>query len=221
MGARMIDIQSMQEFLPLLVQGAGLTLQIALYVCIIGSIVGTAAALGLASSNKIVKVFIHTYVTIVRGTPMLIQVAATFYLLKISGYHITAFWSAIFSIGLNSGAYLSQVILSGIQSVDPGQTEAAQTLGMTQLQTTRFIILPQAVRTVLPSLGNEFITLVKDSSLASTIGVYELTKQGQIIMSQTYDAPTMYLTVGLIYLLLTSLIGYMVYMLEKKLRIPC
>ena len=217
----MIDIKSIQEFFPLLLQGACLTLQIALYVCLIGSILGTIAALILAGKNKLLKIFILAYVTIIRGTPMLIQVAGTFYLLKISGYHITAFWSAILSIGLNSGAYLSQVILSGIQSIEKGQTEAAQTLGLTQLQTTKLIILPQAVRTVLPSLGNEFITLVKDSSLASTIGVYELTKQGQIIMSQTYDAPTMYLTIGLMYLLLTSLIGLGVSLLEKKLRIPC
>lgn len=217
----MINIETIKEFYPLLIQGTFVTLQITLYSCIIGSIVGSIAGVILAGKNKLLKFLISIYVTIIRGTPMLVQIAATFYLLKILGYQITAFWSAIFSIGLNSGAYLSQIILAGIQSIGRGQTEAAQTLGLTKMQTTKLIILPQAVRTMLPALGSEFITLMKDSSLASTIGIYELTKQSQIIMSQSYDMPTMYLTIGLIYLTLTSLAGFALSLLEKRLRIPC
>ena len=217
----MINIEIIKEYYPLLIQGTFITLQIALYSCIIGSIVGSIAGIILAGANKFLKFFVNVYVTIIRGTPMLIQIAATFYLLKIAGYPITAFWSAILSIGLNSGAYLSQIILAGIQSIGKGKTEAAKTLGLSKLQTTKLIILPQAIRTMLPALGSEFITLVKDSSLASTIGIYELTKQGQIIMSQSYDMPTMYLTIGLVYLALTSLVGFGVSLLEKRLRIPC
>ena len=217
----MINIEIIKEYYPLLIQGTFVTLQIALYSCIVGSIIGSISGVALAGTNKFLKSLISVYVTIIRGTPMLIQITATFYLLKLAGYQITAFWSAILSIGLNSGAYLSQIIFAGIQSIGKGQIEAAKTLGLSKLQTTKLIILPQAIRTMLPALGSEFITLVKDSSLASTIGIYELTKQGQLIMSQSYDMPTMYLAIGLIYLILTSLVSFGISLLEKKLRIPC
>jgi ABC-type amino acid transport system permease subunit len=149
---------------------------------------------------------------------MLIQILATYHLINFFGYQISALNSAILSIGLNSGAYISQIILSGINSVNKGQIEAAKALGFSQFQTTRFIVLPQAIRNILPALGNEFVTLIKDSSLASTIGVYELSKQGSIIISQTFDAPTIYIVIGLIYLIMTSTISIAISFLGGKLK---
>jgi len=221
MGSCMIDIEIIKEFYPLIFKGTLQTLQIALFSCCIGAIIGIITGIIIAGENRFLKSIIAIYVTIIRGTPMLIQITATFYTLKFAGFGITAFWSAILSIGLNSGAYVSQIIFSGIKSIGKGQMEAAQTLGFNARQTMQLIILPQAARSMLPALGNEFITLVKDSSLASIIGVYELSQQGNDIISQTYNAPTVFLAVGFIYLMLTSLIGYAVSRLEKKLSIPC
>ncbi len=214
----MINIETIQEYGPSFLQGAIMSLRIALLSCMLGIFLGMVAGIILAGSSKILKFFITIYVTIIRGTPMLIQVAATYFVLNYLGILISAMNSAILSIGLNSGAYLSQIVLSGIKSVSKGQVEAAKVLGFTQSQIMRLIVLPQAVRTMIPAFGNELVTLVKDSSLASTIGVYELSKQGQIILSHTYDAPTVYFAVGLIYLSITSIISLLVSSLDKKLN---
>lgn len=214
----MIDVEFIMEFYPFFIEGVFLTLQIAFWGCLIGIILGTVSGVILTKKIKVLQYVVFVYVTIIRGTPMLIQIAATYYLLKYAGVSITAFWSAIFSIGLNSGAYMSQIIVSGINSVGKGQIEAAKTLGFSSRQIMTLIVLPQAIRTVLPAFGNEFITLVKDSSLASTIGVYELTKRSEIVMSQTLDVPAVYLTVGLIYLVITSVIGIGISKLEEKMQ---
>lgn len=214
----MIDLEFIKEYGHLFVSGVQLTLLIAFLSCLIGTFLGGVTGVILAGKSRILKFFVMAYVTIIRGTPMLIQIAATYYLLKYAGLPISAFYSAILSIGLNSGAYVSQIVLSGIKSVSKGQIEAAKVLGFSRKQTVFLIILPQALRNVLPALGNEFVTLVKDSSLASTIGVYELTQQGNIIISQTFDAPTVYGVIGIIYLCLTSVVSLLVSSLDKKLN---
>lgn len=214
----MIEKDFIVEFYPLFIKGVGVTLQIAFWGCLIGIFLGTCVGVVLAKRMKILNIFASLYVTIIRGTPMLIQIAATYYILKYLGFSVSAFWSAIISIGLNSGAYVSQIVVSGINSVGKGQIEAAKTLGFSNFQITTLIVLPQAVRIVLPALGNEFVTLVKDSSLASTIGVYELTKQGEIVMSQTYDAPAVYFVVGIIYLTITTVISFIVTKFEKRMQ---
>ena len=214
----MIDTEFLLEYYPLLLKGVAITFQIAFWGCLLGIALGVVAGIILAKKVRILEYLVFFYVTVIRGTPMLIQIAATFFILKYLGVGISAFYSAILSIGLNSGAYVSQIILSGINSVGKGQIEAAKTLGFSNYQITTLIVLPQAIRTVLPALGNEFITLVKDSSLASTIGVYELTKQGEIIMSQTFDAPAVYITVGIMYLVITSIIGVGISKLESRLQ---
>lgn len=214
----MLDVDFLLEFYPLFLKGVFTTLQIAFWGCLIGVVLGTVSGIVLTRKIKIAQTIVFLYVTIIRGTPMLIQIAGTFYLLKFAGVGISAFWSAILSIGLNSGAYVSQIVVSGVNAVGRGQIEAAKTLGFSDRQIIALIVLPQAVRTVLPALGSEFITLVKDSSLASTIGVYELTKQGEIVMSQTFDAPAVFITVGCVYLCITSIISIGVSKLEAKLE---
>jgi len=214
----MIDFNLLIEYYPLLLQGVQLSLQIAFLGCGIGACVGTLLGIVLSGNNYLAKLFAQIYVSIIRGTPMLIQITATYLLLKISGVPISALWSATISIGLNSGAYLSQTILTGITSVNKGQLEAAKTLGFSKAQTIRYIIFPQAIRTVLPNLESEIVTLIKDSSLASTIGVYELSNQGKIIISQTFDAPTIYFAIALIYLIMTTTITILMSLLNKKIN---
>lgn len=204
------------SFLPLL-HASGISIAITFFAFIIGIVGGTILALLLLYGNKIVRVISTTYVTIIRGTPMLVQTIALFYILPSVGIILPAFWSAILALGLNSVAYISQIIKVGIQAVGRGQIEAAKTLGFSHGQIIKLIILPQAIRTVLPALGNECTTLTKDSSLASVIGVAELTHQGSIIMSQTYDALTAYLGIALIYLCMTSAISLVLHILEQRL----
>lgn len=214
----MIDIHLIRESSGLFWSGVQITLLIAFFSCCLGILLGTCAGIALAGTSRFLRFLVNVYVTIIRGTPMLIQVTATFFILQASGYPISAFWSAILSIGLNSGAYVSQIVFAGIKSVSKGQIEAAKVLGFRSGQIMWYIILPQAVRNVIPALGNEFVTLVKDSSLASIIGVYELTKQGEIVISQTFDAPTIFLVIGLIYLSITTSVSVLVSWIDKKLQ---
>lgn len=218
MGTCMINFDLLLQYYPLLLQGVMTSLQIAFTSCAIGAIVGTGLGIILAGKNSYAKLIAQTYVSIIRGTPMLIQVMGTYFVLRSIGIPIPALWSAIISIGLNSAAYLSQTILSGITSVNKGQIEAAKALGFTPAQTIRYIIFPQAIRAVLPNLESEIVTLIKDSSLASTIGVYELTQQGTVIMSQTYDMPSIYFAVGIIYLILTTTVTIFMSLLNKKIN---
>ena len=206
------------ESLPALFRGALVTIQIALISCFIGLTLGTILGLFYSSTKKIIRFIVGTYMTIIRGTPMLIQILIIFYVIPQFGIYISRFWAASIAIGLNSSAYICNIIRSGIASVGKGQIEAAHVLGLSTFQTMRYIILPQAIRVVLPALGNEFVTLVKDSSLASIIGVVELSKSGSIIRSITYDALTVFVVVAIIYLFMTTIVSFAVTKLEQRMN---
>jgi len=214
----MINFLTLKDSLGNLLQGAALSLEIMVLAFIIGIVGGTLLSLMLLYGGRAMNVIAHTYVTIFRGTPMLVQLVALFFVFPYIGIVIPAFWSAVIAIGMNSAAYVSQIIRAGIQAVGKGQIEAAKTLGLSHNQITRFIVLPQAVRTVFPSLGNECITLIKDSSLASVIGVAELSHQGSIIMSRTYDALTAYAGVAVIYLIMTSCASLLLHIVERRMH---
>lgn len=214
----MIDFSLVITYWPYLLRGTIITLKIAAIGCLIGFTLGTLLGFAQTGNNKLIRMVVALYVTLLRGTPMLIQIAFAVFVLPQLGIHLPIFWAATLAIGLNSSAYLSQIIRAGIASVGKGQLEAAYVLGFTHFQTIRFIILPQAISTVLPALGNEFITLVKDSSLASTVGVMELTKEASYIKNQTYDALTVYCIIGIMYLLLTTPLSLLVARLEQRMN---
>lgn len=215
----MIDSALIMQSLPSLLQGLLVSLQIASMSSVIGIVLGTILALGQIQKNRyIVHGFIFLYVNSIRGTPMLIQILFAYYVLPQWSIRIDPFWTAVLVIGLNSSAYISQIMRAGIQSIAKGQWDAAYVLGLSRWQTIRFIILPQAVKNVLPSLGNEFVTLIKDSSLASIIGVTELIKEGRMIISRTYDSITIFAIVGLLYIIVTWTVSYLVYRLEKRIH---
>lgn len=215
----MIDFNLIIEYLPTLLQGMLVTLQIAAISCCMGLLLGIMLALMQTSKNKILRFCVTTYVVIIRGTPMLIQILCAYFLLPHIGITIPAFWTAVIAIGLNSAAYISQVMRSGIAAVGIGQIEAAKVLGFSTHDTIRYIVLPQALRTTLPALGNEFVTLIKDSALASLIGVAELTKQANYVKSKTFDAITVYFAVAILYLILTSTVSFCIARLEKRMNI--
>lgn len=214
----MINTNLLLESLPSLVQGLGVSLQIAFLSSCIGIVMGFFLALLQISEIFGIPTVIQIVTGIIRGTPMLIQIFFCYYALPYWSIDIDAFWIAIIAIGVNSSAYISQVIRAGIQSVPKGQYEAAQVIGLNSVDTLRYIILPQTLGLILPSLGNEFVTLVKDSALASIIGVAELSKAGKIIISRTYDSITIFAEVAILYLIITTSISYGISIMERKVR---
>ncbi len=208
----------LQQIIPQLLNGAGVTLFIAACSSALGFIGGTLLAIAQSSGNKALRVAVTFYVTVIRGTPLLLQIMFFFLMLSSFGISISALSTAILAIGINSGAYISQIVKSGIAAVSKGQIEAARTLGISSFDITRYIVLPQALRVVVPALGNEFVTLIKESSLASAIGVMELYMRGNVIISQAFNALTVYALTGLIYLAMTSFVSLLVLKLEHSLN---
>lgn len=214
----MIDLALIWHSLPSLLYGAGVSLQITFFAACIGLTLGSTLGLAETSKSRFLPFAVGVYVTVFRGTPMLIQILFVYYVLPQLGVTLAPFWAASVAIGLNSSAYLSQIIRTGINAVPKGQIEAAHTLGFTPLKTMRYIVFPQAFRVTLPALGNELVTLVKDSSLASVIGVMELTKEASVIRSRTYDAFSILLAVSVIYLILTAMLSLCVKKYEVKVK---
>lgn len=212
----MIDLSLIWDSLPSLLAGTIISLQITCIAAFIGLILGSIFGVAETSENRFLSFAIGAYVTLFRGTPMLVQILFVYYVLPQLGVLLDPFWAASVAIGLNSSAYVSQIIRTGIAAVPKTQTEAAYTLGFSPLKTMRFIVFPQALRVALPALNNELVTLVKDSSLASIIGVMELTKEASVIRSRTYDAFSILLAVSLIYLVLTATLSFCLKRYEKR-----
>ena len=210
----MIDFSLILQALPTLLRGLIVSLEIAFGALCIGMIGGTILGIGQSLGSPLVRAIIGIYAAIIRGTPMLIQIVFLYYLVSVAGIGLSPFATAVIAIGLNSSAYVSQIMRAGILAVPRGQREAAKTLGISSRDTILYIMLPHAVRVVLPALGNESVTLVKDSSLASLIGVMELYKEGQVVISLTYDALSTYCAIAALYLLVTTTLSFAVYRLE-------
>ena len=172
------------------------------------------------ASIKIVKYLANIYVDFIRGTPLLVQIFLVYFALPIfTGSRIDPFIAAVTACSINSGAYVSEIFRAGIQSIDKGQMEAGRSLGLTWGQTMRYIIMPQAFKAIIPPLGNEFIAMLKDSSLVSVIGFEELTRRGQLIIAKTYASFEIWGTVAVIYLIMTVTISQLVGYLERKYSI--
>lgn len=216
----MIDLVFIKNVVPQLLTSALVTLQITFFASIIGFLGGTLLGIAQSGTSKILRIIVATYTTIIRGTPVILQIMFAFLCFLSLGINISALQIAILALGINSSAYISQIVRSGISSVPHGQVEAGTTLGLSRYAITRYIVLPQALRVVVPALGNEFITLIKESSLAFTIGVVELYMRGNIIITQAYNALMVYTLVGLIYLGMTSLISVIFLKIEHSLRRP-
>jgi len=220
MGSTLIDVDLIWQSLPSLLHGAKVSCAIAFLAGLLGTVIGVPLAFFEISKSHLLRFLTMLYVQVFRGTPMLVQILFVYYVLPQFGVLIPPFWAATLAIGLNSSAYISQVVLSGINAVPIGQIEAAYTLGMSSFATKRYIVFPQALRVAFPALGNEAVTLVKDSSLASIVGVMELSKEASVIRSRTYDAFSILLAVSCTYLMLTMLLSLCIKLYEKK-KLEC
>ena len=204
---------------PLLLVGAGVTIKITALSVALGVVIGLFVGIARISRIKILRVLAAIYVDFFRGTPLLVQIFLVYFALPvITGQRVDPFVAAIGSRGINSGAYVAEIFRAGIQSIDKGQMEAGRSLGMTWVQTMRYIIVPQAFKRVIPPLGNEFIALLKDSSLVSVIGFEELTRRGQLIIAKTYGSLEIWISVAVIYLAMTLTISRFVAYLERRYK---
>ena len=202
---------------PLLLQGALVTVEITAMSVGCGFLIGLLVALAGLSRFTIVRLLSKCYVDIIRGTPLLVQIFLIYFALPmLTGQRVDPFIAAVTACSINSGAYVSEIFRAGIQSIDKGQMEAGRSLGLSWVQTMRYIIMPQAFRAIIPPLGNEFIAMLKDSSLVSVIGFEELTRRGQLIIAKTYASFEIWGAVAIIYLVMTVSISQLVGYLERK-----
>ena len=214
-----------------LVKGLGNTLQITIVAVLIGIVIGTLVAAVRSSWDqnqegmrrgagrtllKIANGICRVYLTIIRGTPVVVQLMIIYYVIFASSNNGVGV--AMLAFGINSGAYVAEVIRGGIMSIDRGQMEAGRSLGFGYVQTMRFVIVPQAFKNVLPALANEFIALLKETSVAGYVAVTDLTKGGDIIRGRTYSAFMPLIAVALIYLALVMLLEWLDRRLERRLR---
>lgn len=212
-----MDFELIEKALPILLLGAGVTIEITVVSVFIGFCIGLFVGIARICKVKVLRILAAIYADCIRGTPLLVQIFLIYFALPILTEHrVEPFVAAVAACGINSGAYVSEIFRAGIQAIDVGQMEAGRSLGLSWWQTMYYVILPQAVRNILPPLGNEFIAMLKDSSLVSVIGFEELTRRGQLIIAQTYGSFEIWSTVAILYLIMTLAISRVVAMLEKK-----
>ena len=205
-----------------LVNGLKVTLTITFFALIIGVVLGFLVAIVRSTYDKtgklkILNLICKVYLTVIRGTPVVVQLLIIYFII-FGSVDINKTLVAVMACGFNSGAYVAEIFRSGIMSIDDGQFEAGRSLGFNYAQTMFYIIMPQAFKNVLPALGNEFIVLLKETSVSGYIALEDLTKGGDIIRSRTYDAFMPLIAVAVIYLVMVMIFTKLVNMLERRLR---
>lgn len=214
-----LDFSIIPRYIPMLLQGAWTTLVLTAGAVGLGIVLGLIAALMKMCRFLPLRWLANVYIELVRGTPQLVQLFLLFYgLPQLIGVNIPEYFAAILALGINSGAYVAEIVRAGIQAVDYGQTEGAYSLGMKPGLTMRYIILPQAVKNILPALGNEFIALLKSSSVVSVIGMTDLMRKSDIIRSITYRSFEPLLTVALMYFIMTFTLSKLLNVYERRLK---
>ena len=202
-----------------LLQGVGYTLLLSAITVVCGAVLGLLLYLGRTARFKPLNWLCIAIVEVVRGTPMLLQLYIAYFLVpKILPFHVTEFGSVAVGLVINSGCYVSEIFRSGIQAIDKGQTEAARSLGLNGRQTMMRIILPQAIKNILPALRNEFITVVKETSLASTFFVGDLMTSYLKVKGNTYLTMECLTIVGVIYFVLTFILSKLLNAFERRLK---
>ncbi len=218
-----MDFSFISDYSHYFITGTVNTLLIAFLTVVFGVVIGTLLALMKISSNRLLKFVSSAYIEIIRGTPILVQALIFFYLIqipdfKIFGLDMARFIPGVIALSVNSGAYVAEIIRAGIQAVDKGQMEASRSLGFTSGQSMRYIIIPQAIRNILPALGNEFIVIIKESSILSVIGIVELMRSADIVKSAIYRPFEPLLVAALIYFVLTFTLSRVLGVAERRMR---
>ncbi len=214
----------------LFLKGLGVTLEVALIALVIGIVIGTVIAIirtvhdqrrskkhgvGRALLN-VADLICRVYLAVIRGTPMMVQLLIMYFVIFASSTNTLLV--AILAFGINSGAYVAEIVRSGLMSVDAGQMEAARSLGLPYSKAMIYVIIPQAIKNILPALGNEMITLLKDTSLVSVIGLRDLTKVAMNIQGRTYQAFMPFIGIAVIYLVIVLILSKVLSLIERRLR---
>lgn len=207
------------KYWPLFLKGTVNTIEFTVGAVLIGIILGIVAAFMKMSKVKVISVIGKVYIDIIRGTPSLVQLFIIYFgISELTGLNIPSYIAAISALGINSGAYVAEIIRAGIEAVDKGQMEAARSLGMSSNTAMQYIIMPQAIKNILPALGNEFIVLVKESAIVSVIGASDLMRQSDIISSATYKVFPPLIVVAVIYFILTFMLSKLIGVFERRLK---
>ncbi len=219
-----MDFSILNGYYGLLMDGTKFTILISLVSLVAGFVLGLLICLMKMSKFKVLKLLSSAYVQILRGTPLFVQAFIIYFGLPQIGINFpdigpiqSKYIAGAIALSINSSAYIAEIFRSGIQSVDKGQMEASRSLGLGYVETMRFVIVPQAIKNILPALANEFITLVKESSVLSVIGTHDIMFQAGIVVTAVYRSLEPYVAAAIIYLVLTTILSKLVGLLEKKL----
>jgi His/Glu/Gln/Arg/opine family amino acid ABC transporter permease subunit len=203
--------------LPILAVGLLATLKVCLAAIAIGIVLGFVLGCGALSRFRAVRIAVLAYVDFVRGTPLLVQIFLVYFALPVIGINFNEYWAGVIALSLNAGGFICEIVRASMQSVDRGQTEAAQSIGMRHRQIVLHVLFPQAWRRILPPLTNELISLIKGSALLSAISVYELTHAGQEIIATYFSPFEIFLLIALYYYALISALAWLSRYLERRL----
>ncbi len=220
------------KYWPYYLIGAKNTIILAAFAVVFGTCIGLVLAICRVSTNRPARLLATAYVEFIRGTPLLVQLFIIYYGLRaigiafpdipfmtgLLGINFADFMAGVITMGINSGAYVCEIFRSGIQSIDKGQTEAARSLGLSWTRTLRFIIVPQAIRNVLPTLGNEFVVVIKESSIVSIIGIADLMYKANTVRGNTFQPFEPLLVAALVYFLLTFPLSKFLAHVERRMR---
>lgn len=215
----MLDFSTVAKVFPFLLKATAVTLELSALAIMIGLILGLFAALMKISNSKLLRWLASFYIWIIRGTPLIAQLLLIYFGLPKFGIQIGAFESAVIGLGINAGAYIAEIFRGGILSIPKGQTEAAASLGMNYFKILRRIILPQALRISVPALGNQAISMLKDTSLASIVTVSELMMTSQEFAAGNFAFVEFYIVASAIYLALTTILYIVLRKIEHRLSV--
>jgi|SRR5690625_2190401 len=214
-----LDFSQIVPYIPFMLEGIWVTLKFVSMSIFVGFVLGTILAIFKITDIRLLKWFADAYTSIFRGTPLILQLMIAYFAVpQLTGYDISPLLAAVFAFGLNSSAYVSEIIRAGIMAVDKGQTEAAEALGVPYKSMMINIILPQALKNILPALMNEFITLTKESAIVSIIGYLDLMRRAQIVGADIYRNFEPLLFVGLIYWIMVYTLTQVGKLLERRMR---
>lgn len=214
-----MDFSFLSKYYMFFLNGVRYTIVLAIFTVIFGVILGVILALMRISNNKLLNFIGAAYVEFIRGTPVLVQVYIIYYgLPSLLGINLPDMAAGILALSINSGAYVAEIIRAGIQAVDKGQLEAARSLGMKYGTAMRYIIVPQAIKNILPALGNEFITVIKESSIVSVIGIHELMYNADTVRGNTFRAFEPLIIAAIMYFVLTYTLSKLMSKAERRLK---
>jgi His/Glu/Gln/Arg/opine family amino acid ABC transporter permease subunit len=214
-----LALETVIKSLPFLLEGALKTIEVVVLALLFGVGCGLVGGFARLSHNKVLRGAAAVYVSVIRGTPFVVQLFFVYYAFPQIGIEIPAMVAAVGTLAVYSGSYQTEIVRGAIQSIDKGQVEAAKALGLSHWQTQWLVVLPQAFLRMLPPLGNEFVALTKNSALVSLVTVQELFLSAQMVISSTFQNFAIFLTIGVMYYAMTSAVGAVTQHLERRLKV--